>query len=46
MDLNKKEYEKAKTFFIEMIDYVIKITSKFDGTIAHLESKKTIFRIS
>jgi len=46
MDLNKKEYEKAKTFFIEMIDYVIKSTSKFDETIAHLEPKKTIFRIN
>jgi uncharacterized protein (TIGR02453 family) len=46
MDLNKKEYEKSKEHFLKIVDFIIKSTSNFDGTIAHLESKKTIFRIN
>jgi uncharacterized protein (TIGR02453 family) len=46
MDLNKKEYEKSKEHFLKIVDFIIESTSKFDGTIAHLESKKTIFRIN
>ena len=46
MDLNKKEYEKSKTQFINIVEYILKNTSKFDASIAHLEPKKTIFRIN
>jgi len=46
MDLNKKEYEKSKAHFIDIVDFVIKNTSKFDSSVAYLEPKKTIFRIN
>jgi transcription termination factor NusB len=41
MDLNKKEYEKSKEYFLKIVDFIIKSTSKFDATVAHLEPKKT-----
>jgi uncharacterized protein (TIGR02453 family) len=46
MDLNKKEYEKSKEYFLKIVDFIIKSTSKIDATVAHLEPKKTIFRIN
>lgn len=43
---NRKHYENAKQNFIDVTQEVIKGLGKIDASIAHLEARKSIFRIN
>jgi len=46
MDANKKRYNTAKQYFIELVKDVIDKASEFDPELSTLEPKKTLFRIN
>ncbi|MEP5613833.1 MAG: DUF2461 domain-containing protein [Cyclobacteriaceae bacterium] len=46
MDDNKKRYNEAKGYVIELVAEVIEKTSKFDKSLVGVEPKKTLFRIN
>ncbi|NOU46955.1 MAG: DUF2461 domain-containing protein [Bacteroidales bacterium] len=45
-ETHRKDYEKAKSELIVMVDGLISEISKFDPSIENLESKKCLFRIN
>lgn len=46
MDDNKKRYNEAKGYVIELLAEVIEKTSQFDKSMVGVEPKKTLFRIN
>lgn len=46
MDDNKKRYNEAKGYVIELLAEVIEKTSQFDKSLIGVEPKKTLFRIN
>lgn len=46
MDDNKKRYNEAKGYLVEVLAEVIEKTSKFDKSMIGVEPKKTLFRIN
>ncbi len=46
MDDNKKRYNEAKGYVIDLVAEVIEKSSAFDKSLAGLEPKKTLFRIN
>ena len=46
MDANKKRYNEAKGYVIDLVAEVIEKASAFDKSLAGLDAKKTLFRIN
>ena len=46
MDENKKRYNQAKNFFVELVAEVINESASFDKSLIGLDPKKTLFRIN